>query len=205
MLQHECMSHGCCGKSFTCEPIDQVDPLRTGPCWCHDNRLASRTLASWSNDVERGKRDKNHELLAGSHISQTQITVSQRGAQDACPAPEIDSPSAVSDEGRSTNNTHLRFHPSYLHDGVTADDLALREEPFIHMLRYFCALPADKIYDIYAKPPLRSCFPASNNAKASLSPKARKKTSINDTSGYGYAARYPTLNKQAPRLVPTSR
>ena len=28
---------------------------------------------------------------------------------------------------------------------------------------------------------------------------------INDTSGRGYAARYPTQNKHAPRLVPTSR
>ena len=73
------------------------------------------------------------------------------------------------------------------------------------MLRHFCELPADKIYAIYARPPLKSCIPATNNPKAAAGPKDRKRVRVNDTPGQGYAARYPTLNKREPRLVPTSR
>ena len=192
------------GRSQDVWPSDPVDLSRTGSCWCDDNRQASRTLVSWLVDADHRRGDKNYELLAGSIISHTEDAVSQKTECIACPATMTDEPPAVSDESRHAN-TRFPFHPSDLRDGITARDQAIREEPFIHMLRHFCELPADKIFAIYSKPPLRSCFPNSNNTKANTASKIVKKVGINDTSGYGYAARYPTLNKRKTRPVPTSR
>ena len=206
--QHRCASHGrgphCFAKTFTTDPLDPVDPSMSGLCWCHDNRIASRTLASWLDGIDSSDKGVGHELLAGSLLSHTKDVVSQGGALAACPALVTEGTLAAVGEPRSTNNTQPRFHPSHLHDGVTSDDLLLREVPFIKILQDFCTLPSEKIVAIYASPPLKSCSPDSRCSRTSLLSKKQKKARIVDTSGLGNAERYPTLTKRERRRVPTS-
>ena len=164
--------------------------------------MASRTLASLLEDTRHHGDGHNPEPLTGSVNSHMIDAVSPRIELDACPATMTDGPLKTSDEHRYAN-TRVPFHPSDLRDGVTARDLAIREKPFINMLRQLCELPSDKIYAIYSKPVLRSCLHNVNSSKTNAASKTEKKVSIKDTSGNGYAPQYH--NRRHPRLVPTSR